>query len=77
MPSITYLLLLLLAVGIGEAPVIVSSCHADWWPSPAMPCMETTELKGDLGIDPCPKLSCVTDTGFEVIDDPWARFVPV
>jgi hypothetical protein len=39
-----------------------------------MPCMETTELKGDLGIDPCPKLSCVTDTGFEVIDDPWARF---
>jgi hypothetical protein len=55
--------------------VVVASCHADWWPSLAVLCAEAMELKGDLGIDPCPKLSCVTDTGFELVDHPWARFV--
>jgi hypothetical protein len=43
---------------------------------PAVLCAETTELKGDLGIDPYPKLICVTDTGFELVNDLWARFVP-
>jgi hypothetical protein len=41
---------------------------------PAVLCAETTELKSDLGIDPYPKLSCVTDTRFELVDDLWVRF---
>ena len=31
---------------------------------------EATELKGDLGIDPCPKSNCVTDTGFALVNYP-------